>query len=221
MFPMWPLERETAGSIIIDKTNSELPELISMPSCLAVFRGTVKTNPLGNTGKRDNYIFGNSMIKGSLEIDVPLELRMNNLQFTDTVENFLKIDDRKDDNPFNPDDLEFLNIKINAENGFPAGGSVSLILHDSVARTDRSAVHAKDVLKAATVDDYGRVMIPAESNTIIELTKEFWDSVDQSDNIILKFTLNTSGDGMKDVKFFSDYRIAFTAGLVFKHDLSL
>jgi hypothetical protein len=176
-------------------------------------------NPQGNTGNRDNYIFGNSRITGSLDVDIPLELRMNNLQFTDTVDNFLRIDETDKEDPADPDDFEFMKINIHAGNGFPAGVSVSLILYDSEARVNRSTIEAKEVLKPAPVDNNGLVTAPAESSATIEITREFWDSVDQSDSIIFKFTMNTTGDGSKDVKIYSDYRINFTASMVVKPDL--
>lgn len=219
IFPEAPDERDIKGTFIIDKSNSKLPELISMPPYMAVFRGTAKMNPDGNTGNRDNYIFGDSRIIGSLEMDIPLELRMKNLQFADTVDNFLRVHDAPDNNVIDPDDFEFLNINLRAENGFPAGVSVSLILYDSEAGINRSIITAGDILKPAPVDNNGRVTSPVVSATIIEIKREFWDSVDQSDNIIFTFTVNTTGDGMKDVKIYSDYRIAFTAGLVIKPDL--
>jgi hypothetical protein len=175
-------------------------------------------NPAGNNGSRDNYIFGNSRLSGSLDVDIPLELRMNNLQFTDTVDNFLRLDETGD-NPVDPDDFEFMKISVYAENGFPAGVSLSLILYDSELRINRSTVTADDVLKPAPVDDSGRVTTPAESDVTIEIPREFWDSVDQSDKIILVFSMNTTWSGSKDVKIYSDYRIRFSAGLVVKPDL--
>ena len=218
-FPAAPEERDIRGSFVFDKSNSSLPALISMPPHRVVFRGTARMNPQGNTGNRDNYIFGNSRITGSLDVDIPLELRMNNLQFTDTVDNFLRIDETDKENPADPDDFEFMKINIHAENGFPAGVSVSLILYDSESGINRSTIEAKEVLKPAPVDNNGLVTAPAESSATIEITREFWDSVDQSDSIIFKFTMNTTGDGSKDVKIYSDYRINFTASMVVKPDL--
>ena len=217
-YPAAPGERDISGSLVIDKSNSSLPALISMPPYRVVFRGTARMNPGGNNGSRDNYIFGNSRLTGSLDVDIPLELRMNNLHFTDTVDNFLRLDDTED-NPVDPDDFEFMKISIHAENGFPAGVSVSLILYDSEARINRSTVKADEVLKPASVDNTGRATIPAKSTVTIEITREFWDSVDQSDSIILMFTMNTTDGGSKDVKIYSDYRIRFTAGMVVKPDL--
>ena len=153
-------------------------------------------------------------------MNIPLELRTNNLQFTDTVDNFLRIEETDKENPVDPDNFEFMKINIHAENGFPAGISVSLILYDSRARVNRSTVIAKDVLKPAPVDNNGRATAPAESDATIEITREFWDSVDQSDSIIFKFTMNTTGNGSKDVKIYSDYKINFTASLVVKPDIN-
>ena len=220
-YPAAPDERDISGSFLFDKSNSLLPALISMPPHRLVFRGTARMNPQGKTGRYDNYIFGNSRMTGSLDVNIPLELRMNNLQFTDTVDNFLNMDDADRENPVDPDDFEFMKIYIHAENGFPAGISVSLMLYDSEARVNRSTIEAKEVLKPAPVDNSGRVTAPAESDATIEITREFWDSVDQSDSMIFKFTMNTTGNGSKDVKIYSDYRINFTAGMVVKPDLKI
>lgn len=217
-YPVAPGERDISGSFVIDKNNSSLPALISMPPHMIILRGTARMNPAGNNGSHDNYIFGNSRLSGSLDVDIPLELRMNNLQFTDTVDNFLRLDETGD-NPVDPDDFEFMKISVYAENGFPAGVSLSLILYDSELRINRSTVTADDVLKPAPVDDSGRVTTPAESDVTIEIPREFWDSVDQSDKIILVFSMNTTWSGSKDVKIYSDYRIRFSAGLVVKPDL--
>ena len=148
-----------------------------------------------------------------------MELRMTNLQFSDTVDNFLQIEDSDGDNPVNPDDFEFLRIDISAENGFPVGVSLSIILYDSDAGTNRSTVEAEDILEPAPVDSNGRVTEPADCLTSIEITREFWDSVDICDRIIFNFTMNTTDNGSKDVKIYSDYRIDFKASLVLKPDI--
>jgi len=218
-YPAAPDERDITGVFTIDKTNSTLPELVSMPPEIIRFSGSAKMNPQGNTGSRDNYVFGDSRFIGSLEIEIPMELRMTSLQFADTVDNFLQIEDSEDGNPVDPDDFEFLRIDINAENGFPVGVSLSIILYDSVAGVNRSTVDAENILEPAPVDNNGRVTNPVECNTSIEITREFWDSVDLSDKIIFKFTMNTTDNGSKDVKIYSDYKINFNASLVLKPDL--
>ena len=218
-YPAAPDERDKTDVFTIDKTNSSLPQLVSMPPEMIRFSGSARMNPQGNTGNRDNYVFGDSRFVGSLEVEIPMELRMTNLQFSDTVDNFLQIEDSDGDNPIDPDDFEFLRIDISAENGFPVGVSLSIILYDSGAGMNRSTVEAEDILEPAPVDSNGRVTEPADCLTSIEITREFWDSVDICDRIIFNFTMNTTDNGSKDVKIYSDYRIDFKASLVLKPDI--
>lgn len=218
-YPAMPDERDISGSHLIYKDNSQLPGLISLPPYRAVITGTVSMNPHGNTGSRDNYISGNSRISGSVELDIPLDLRMKNLQFSDTVDNFLRTDDSENEEFFDPDDFEYFSIRLYVENGFPAGISASMMLFDSEFRIIKGRADAGDILEPAPVDSDGRVTSPAVSETNIPVTEEFLDSVDRSDAIIIKFTLNTTGDGLKDVKIYSDYRIFFTAGVAVKPGL--
>jgi hypothetical protein len=174
-------------------------------------------NPDGNTGARNNYIFGDSRFIGHLEIEVPLEFRMGNLQFTDTTDNFIKIED-SDDSPANPEDFEFLRIDIDAENGFPLGVSLSMILYDSLTFQNLAVVSAEGLLKPAPVDAGGKVLQPERSKTSIEINRDFWEAAGEASNIIFSFTLNTTDEGTKDVKFYSTYGIDFKASLVLKPD---
>lgn len=218
-YPSAPGERDVTRSFTIDKTNSTLPELVSMPPEKVRFAGSAVMNPQGNTGARDNYIFGNSRFIGSLEIEVPLDLRINNVQFADTTDNFMKNDDPDADSPVNAEDFEFLRVDITAENGFPLGVSLSMILYDSETSEEKAGISASDILKPAPVDANGKVTSPENCVTSIEITREFWNSVNSADNIIFKFTLNTTDSGSRDVKIYSDYRIDFKAALVLKPDI--
>ena len=218
-YPAAPGERDKEDVFIINKNNSSLSPLVSMPPEIVRFSGSAKMNPLGNTGSRDNYIFGNSRFLGSLEVEIPLEFRMNNLQFTDTVDNFMQEEENSEDNPVNPEDFEFLRIDIKAENGFPLGVSLSMMLYDSVANVNRSTIEAENILEPAPVDNNGHVTGPTECSTSIKITRDFWNWVNKADKIIFMFTMNTTADGSKDVKIYSDYKINFKASLVLKPDI--
>lgn len=220
-YPSAPAERDKNGTILIDKNNSSLPQLVSMPPEKIRFAGSAVMNPDGNLGGRNNYIFGDSRFVGNLEVEVPLEFRMNNLQFADTVENFIKEDNPDNDNPFNPEDFQFLRIDIDADNGFPVGISLSISLYQTGATTPKVTIDANDILKPALVGSDGRVTESAKSLTQIEITRDFWKAVNTTDKIIFKFKLNTTEEGSKDVKIYSDYRIDFKAALVLKPDIDL
>jgi len=190
-----------------------LPDLISLPPVEAVFTGSAKMNPAGSAGGRNNYVFGNSRLLASLEIEVPLELWINNLQFADTVDNFLKSEENEEekDSPFRPENMEYFRIKITTSNGFPLGVSIELMLYDTVTGRVLDTISAPGLIKPALVDASGKVVSPVETVTEIEFDKRFFEASKDADKIIFIFKLVTSGGGTKDVKFYSDYKISYKA----------
>jgi len=219
-YPAAPAERDKNASFTVDRNNSDLPELVSMPPEKVHFFGSAKMNPDGNDGSRNNYIFGDSRFIGNLEIEVPLEFSINNLQFTDTTDNFMEMEEDSD-TPVNTEDFEFLRIDIDAENGFPLGISLSMSLYDSATAQIIYTVDAEDILEPAAVDAAGHVTEPKSCSTKIEIDREFWSSVNDADKIIFSFRLVTTDGGTKDVKIYSDYRLDFKAALVLKPDFKI
>jgi hypothetical protein len=220
-YPLYPASRDAASFLDINKNNSKLPQLISMPPEEIKFSGSAKMNPAGDpTHLRNNYVFGNSRFLGSLEVELPMEFRINNIQFTDTADNFLQ-SDINSDSPIKPENFKLLRMDINAKNGFPLGISLKLSLYDSFTHSIKKSVDATDLLKPAPVDANGKSSGISETSTSIEFTKEFFSSVADADKIIFHFTLNTTDNGSKDVKIYSDYRIDFKAALVVKPDIEL
>jgi len=214
--PQYP-NRDISSSIIIDKNNSDLPELISLPPGKVIFSGTADMNPGVNNGLRDNYIYGKSRFLGSVEVELPLEFRMKNLQFTDTVDNFLKVDD---DSPVKPENFKSLELNLTALNGFPLGIAVKMSLFNSKTNRTLRTIDASSLLGAAKVDTKtGKVIEKKETTTSLKLTKEFFEDIKNADQIIIWFALNTSGDGIVDVKIYADYSIEFKASLLFRPDI--
>lgn len=216
-YPSAPAERDKTGVFRIDKNNSSLPELVSLPPEKVNFSGSAMMNPGGNDGSRNNYIFSNSRFLGNLEVEVPLELSITNLQFTDTTENFLKIEDSSD-TPVNTEDFEFMRIDLDASNGFPLGVSVNMALYNSQTGSTLYTVTADDILEPASVDAGGHATEQKSCSTKIEIDRDFWSSVNDADQIIFSFTLVTTDGGAKNIKIYSDYRIDFKAALVLKPD---
>ncbi|MCX6332788.1 MAG: hypothetical protein NT092_00605 [Bacteroidia bacterium] len=217
-YPAAPVERDKDTLFTINSINSDLAELVSMPPEKIIYSGSAVMNPNGNNGKRDNYIFGDSRFIGDLEIEVPLEFSLNNIQFTHTTKNFLQTSDSSD-SPIRPEDFQFMRIDLDAENGFPLGVSVSMILYDTLTSQNVDTLNSISILEPAEVDANGRVTQPKSCSTKIEIDRKFWSSIDVADKIIFCFTLNTTDGGTKNVKIYSDYGIDFKATLVLKPDI--
>ncbi|MCX6253203.1 MAG: hypothetical protein NTV31_01855 [Bacteroidia bacterium] len=217
-----PDQQGILDSLTIDKNNSSLRELLSLLPEEISFFGSAMLDSSGNKNQINNYILGNSRILGSLEVEVPLEFRTNNLQFTDTVDNFLKDDGSGNDSPVKPENFELLRVDINAKNGFPLGVSLKMSLYDSVSDSVKNTVDATGILELAPVDIDGKVKPGevTETSTSFEFTKVFFSSINKADKIIFQFSLNTTDEGSKDVKIYSDYRIDFNAALVVKPDIN-
>jgi hypothetical protein len=223
--PADSISRNVTGSITIDKTNSHLPALISMLPEVITFSGAAKMNPSVNPllpHPMNNYVFGNSrFIIDSLEVEVPLEFRINNLQFADTVNNFLKDAGGSGNSSVKVENFKLLRVNLDIKNGFPLGLSAKMILYNSVSKTNISTVDVTGLLGPAPVGIDGKANGVTESKTTIELTKDFFSSIDAADKVIIQFTLNTTDNTTKDVKFYSDYKIDYNASVVVQPDINL
>jgi hypothetical protein len=216
--PNLPAQQEITSSYVIDKTNSNLPDLISLPPEIINYSGSVVMSITTKDGQDGDFLIGSNRLVGSLEVEIPLDLQLTNLQFADTVDNFLK--DDNGDSQMSPEDFQFLRVIISAKNGFPLGVSVKMSTYNSSTHS-KSTVDATGVLDPAPVDSNGKANGVTETSAKIEFTKEFFTSAKTADKIIFQFTLNTTGTGTQEVKIYSDYRINFNAALVVKPDINL
>jgi len=212
--PNLPAQQEISSSFIIDKTNSNLPQIVSLPPEVIDYSGTATMSFTTSSP------IGAFHLTGSLDIEVPMELGMTNLQLSDTVDNFLK-EDKNSDNPVKPEDFQLLQFNVIADNGFPVGVSLKMSLYNSSTGKIQKTVNATDILKAAPVDSNGKVTGSSKSTTTVEFTNDFFSSVPKADKIIFWLTLNTTGNGSKGVKIYSDYTFDFNAALVVKPDIKL
>jgi len=208
------VQQEIVSSFVIDKTNSNLPQLISLPPEIITYSGTAIMSLSAKSNQTGNSVLGPNHLVGSLEVDIPMDLQINNLQFTDTADNFIKNNGNGKDNPVKPEDFQLLRINISAKNGFPLGASLKMSLFNSSTNSVLNTVDAGSILGPAPVDANGKVNGVTETSTTIEFTKAFFSSVNNADKIIFWFTLNSTGNGLQEVKIYSDYRINFNASLV-------
>lgn len=219
--PNIPVQQEITSFYIIDKANSNLPNLISIPPDVINFSGTAIMTSHMKSSQVDNYVLGPNHLTGSFELDIPLDLKIINLQFTDTVKNFIKENGDGKHNPVKPEDFQFLRINLTADNGFPLSVSLKMSLFDSLTHSIKSTVTATDILDPAPVDSNGKATGVTKTSTTIEFNREFFSAVDSADKIIFWFTLISTGNGSQEIKIYSDYRINFNASLAVKPVINL
>jgi hypothetical protein len=163
-------------------------------------------------------ISGNVTFK---DLNIDVNIRVNNLQVIDTLDNFLKIEGSDKNNPLRPENFDMFYLEIAVKNGFPLNVSLQLSLYDSNKHIIRSTVDASGFLEAAPLDNNGKVAAAVETKTEIKFTKEFLSSIPLADKIIYQFTFNTPNNGSNYVTIYSDYKIYFKAVVVFKPDINL
>lgn len=218
-YPPVPGNKDISASFTVDKNNSSLPQLISLPPESVVFSGSAKMNPAGDPGHlRNNVVYGKSRFLASVEMELPLELSFNNLQLTDTTDNFLSGED--DGSEFSAEDLDLAKIGISFKNGFPFAIAAKMSIYNSSTKTIKGTIDVPEVLKAAPVDASGKASGISESTATIEVTKQFLDNINNSDQVIFTFRVATTG-APRTVKIYSDYRIDFNASIFLKTKLKI
>lgn len=219
--PNIPVQQAVSAVFVADKNNSNISDLISLPPEIVNYSGTVTLTASTKNDSGGSNALIPPHLTGSLEIDMPMDLKINNLQFTDTVDNFIKNDKPSSTDPSNPANFDLLRINLAAKNGFPLGIAVRMSLYDSSTKTVKSTVDAVGILTPAPVDSNGKVTGVSESTAVIDFTQAFFSNVNKTDKIIFRFTLNSTGNGTQEVKIYSDYRLNFSAALVVKPDINL
>jgi len=214
--PADTLKPPVAASYLIDKNNSLIQTIVSMPPDIIAFSGSAKMNV--SSENRHNDFLAGRRFTGSVLVEVPLQLRIHNLQYTDTTDNFLA-DAFKDNKNMKWSDFKLFRVDFDVKNGFPFGISIQMNLLDSISHAVISTAGPTEILSPATIDEGGRSVTEKESKTSLTFTKEFFESISKSDKIEIRFTMNTTGEGSGDVKIYSDYKLDFKASLVLQPDI--
>jgi hypothetical protein len=221
--PNIPAQQEITSTYVIDKTNSNIPQIISLPPETINFSGSAILNISGKSDQLDNNILASDHLVGSLEIDLPLQLTTDNLQISDTSDNFFR-----DWGPIGsgifqlnvkPEDFELFQIEFTARNGFPLDVTLQMNLYDELTKSITGTIDAAGILKAAPADSNGKATGETESTLKIDFTKQFLSRSVSADKIIFLFTLNTPGTS--DIRIYSDYSIEYFAKLVVKPVMKL
>lgn len=190
-------------SIIIDKTNSDIVDLIAISPSIIKYSADAYSNTFGS---RDNFIYDSSAFNIGISLDLPLKLSTGNLVFQDTL---VDINFEADDF----EDFQEVSMFVNTLNGFPLGMDINIIMIDSINHSPIDTLTIS-TLDPAIIDANGKVNEAAENNITITLTKENFNNLEKTENLILKARINTSNyQEEKAVELYTYYSLNYNIGI--------
>jgi hypothetical protein len=190
----------STSSLTLDNQNSNVVSFIDGLPTTMVIAGGVTLNP-NNTGGTTNFISTSDRFYGNLIVDLPLEIKTSRLSFNDILEVDL----------FESEDaVEFFELDIVSENGFPLDVELVLFFLDAAGQATDSVFFP--FAQAAPVDGNGRVTAPRNTNATISFDQERIKTMIRSKQWRLEGRLATTDNGTVPVKFYSDYELSVQIG---------
>jgi hypothetical protein len=193
--------------------NSQIIDFIALNPTQMSYSGTVISNPLGNTGELNFIGSGTSLIIG-FEMDLPLQLSIQNLVLTDTLE--IK------NNPFNSlqdssiqaiDYMENTSLMFRVENGFPFSASIDIYLFDSITSLPLDSIRV-EFIESAIINNQGKVFETSINNFSIDLEEEQIQNFIDANKITVKTKLDSYGNENNFVKLYTDYKFIVGIGII-------
>ncbi|MGB2129261.1 MAG: hypothetical protein ACPHXR_07255 [Flavicella sp.] len=171
--------------LVLDKDNSNINELLnSKPNEINLnLSGSANPNHSDVTPNSNFFAKGNDGFGIDLVIDVPLDIKFENLEQTETFE--FDVDEISEE-------LESLTLKIATENEIPLTGKINLIFKRANGTIVNDILTQTDIVafKAAPVDDSGKSIGVESTSTEINITNV--EALNEVDEIDLVITLDST-----------------------------
>lgn len=148
--------------------------------------------------------------ESDITLDVDLEFQVFGSIASFTVEDTVKLDFNE-----NPQEIEYLMMRMNVTNGFPIDAIAQVYFADvNYQILDSLITGDSNILPGATVGghpDY-KVITPANKITDVMIDKPRLNHIIDSEYLIFRTTLSTSNQQL--VKIYEDYNIIFKLGTI-------
>ncbi len=206
--------QEMLDSLKVNKSNSNIDDVVNARPRWIQFRAKATTNPDGLD--HHNFVIEDSEIEVEVVMELPMWGYIYNWHMWDTTE--VDLSDIQGD--YNP--VERALVRIDIQNGFPieAFGQVYFTDENYVVLDSLFYTYEERLLAPAQTDADGRVLDFSRKVTKIEYTDERLKKLDNCEYVIYGGQANTTDANIEEVvKIYSDYRIKFDIG--FEVDLEL
>ena len=184
------------SNLSLNANNSKITDFLANIPQNIFYSGAIQINPNGR-GAIENFIASTSEVVLDFVVDVPLELRLEDMRLDQTINDIAIGAD-------NPDLLDEITLFFKTENRFPFDLDLAVSFVDSISGDSLGGFNLP-LLRAAPVDANGRVSAANFSEIPIVFTSAQIDGFLLSDALRFIAKVNTTNGGQTDVKMYSDY----------------
>lgn len=189
------------SSFYMDKTNSNIPQIISLLPDQVSYNARVTANYNGVSGVRNNFATDSSMVAAYLDFELPLEGIVENFAIQDTVDvNFAA--------SVKPQDYERVKkatLKLLLYNGFPFQATVDAAFYDENWNLVADMANAFVLKEGVLVGDYVQYPALTTYSKTFE-NPEINDILQRSRHLKLRYRMDTKPNN-SSVKIYSTYKI--------------
>lgn len=202
------ISQGTTGIITINElnvNNSNISELINAQVNEIHYDGLVMTNPDGMGD--GNSLFTESSLNLDIELDIPLYMRMSQMQFTDSMK-------------LSPSDDGFgeeFQLRTFIKNDFPFDAKVTLLFRDSLVDIALDSLLIDDV-SASVINNEGELIEASLYDRTLKVNGSQLDAIKNANQMIARIDLNTIDEQVTPIKIYSDYKVNINVGVVVEID---
>lgn len=197
----------STSTVIMDETNTNnISSIVTPAPKRLVYDLSGSINPQGQT---NNFIRRDSKLILRAELDLPLEGYATGFQLKDTMNYTLQL----------PDQLEFLEFRLIADNGFPAEVRAQIIAVDSDFNVLEDITQGiVPIIPGAPVNaSTGKVTQPVQKTTDFRLDIERAARLASAKYLIVMVDgQTTNANNGQVVKFYDSYKLGIKLGAKFK-----
>ena len=166
--------------IIMDKTNSNVSDLLSLKPSEIILDITGKANPINKLPNLNFFASNNKGFEAELEIEVPLEVKFENIELTKSMEF---------NNGEDIEDLVNFVLVLNTENSIPLSGNLEVIfLNNGV---DLNVSKSFVAFAAADIESNGKSSEYKKTSTEVTFSENDLKKIKMATTIDIKCILNS------------------------------
>jgi hypothetical protein len=191
---------------LVDSNNSNINQIASTDLTGIQF----SVNALGNpTGFTNNFVLDTSHLDVKAEVVIPMHLRAEGLELGE----YYDFNIGNEEN-FGRENVKSFMFHLETENRLPLDVSMQVYLMDSEENELDSLFNEQNwnILPSGIIDENGKVIMTTYNQVDIILTDSQIDNVFLTEQIMVKVMMETTDEGTRDIKFYSDNSLGFKLG---------